>query len=1024
MQSSSGGAAGAREDNNETQLKTMVENSAKLTQTCLHFAGTVNAQITLYNSMKDQMNSAVAFAQKFHVDNKAVEAKHKQLLDQEVDLRQRVEGDLTRSSASEAMASQLLEQKIDLLNRVQSDLVLSQQKESKLDERERDIEDKERSLATNGQEMDKRLDINMKWTEKLDGRRKALEEKERLLIIQSTDIDAKSANLSTDRARIGKLSSLLDSRESSANDREKYIQGETERLNLRQRELDRQTEKIHSEHSQLLNDRSKAQARQQALSEDRRLMDQKAANAKLMKDSSEAMKQTLQDRESKINSKQADLDAVDAKLKELSEALNGRESNIKKWEADLEARARHIKNMSRAQDQTSKEHREQESELKALRLHLEGMENDARKTKQMAMKQEEEAQKVKAYYEARSKAHDDAVLTFQPKMNELLGQQEVTRTEISKLSEQRAILLSRWGENFDTIASLDSLICPRTSTSDSSATKSFEQLQLSAKFHAEITKKTVDGIVKTVLTLRREVAELKAQKENPSSTSNAVVPAKVEPEQRTKWPFFSDVFMYMKASDSESHSARIRKERPACDDAMAATDTCLVLGDGVGEGGESSGSFARSVVKKVTHRFAGLQAGQYKTANFSTLPLMLMSPAWSIYDSDEHARRLKDARASTTLSVASLFPSENGYGISMMEIGDSQMAILTLDPATEDWKCKVLTPPRYFNMDGSNINRPDFPLQINGHSSIASVLKSYPDVHKHVNINTKEMPHGQVIVIVASDGLWDNLVTANSQQKASEDEKKAIIEEVCRASAFEFHGSSTSHMTPVNTRTAMIGRRLSEMAKVRISSGLGKKDDISIIVSEVKLGPIGEINLPSAKKDFKPTQFGEIFCSDQGYPNAFRDGVELHSETQIPGFMTRVCPCIPLAQDPALGGYNTNRLYFGWKDHRCVRSSDKCKFGTMCLNAHGNELRCESFTKYGFCPYPRCKLRHDVPLLEDISEAICAFQKKVKRDDDVVQLEARRRARKKDDVGSSRRPDLCSSPQKTAKHEHKGVSNF
>ena len=975
MPSSSGGAAGAREDPNETQLKTMVENSAKLTQTCSHFAGTVNAQITLYNSMRDQMNAAVAFAQKFHVDNKAAEAKHKQLLEQEVDLRKRVEGDL----------------------------VLSQQKESKLAERERDIEDKERSLATHTQEMDKRHDINMKWTEKLDSRSKALEDKERLLITQSTDLDAKSANLRTDRGRIEELSSLLDSREKSANDREKYLQGESERLLLRQAELDKQTEKIHSEQLRLLNDRSTAQAREQALKEDRRLVDKKAADAKEMADSTEALHKALRDKESKMNQMQTDLDAMDTKLKELSKALSEREASIKETEVDVEARTKHVKNTARAQDQMSKEHREQErrhreqaSELKTLQTHLEGREEDARKTKQAAVEQKEEAQKVKADFEARSKALDDAVRTFQPKMDELLGQQEVTKAEMSKLSEQREVLLLRWGENFDSLASLDPLICSSASTSDSGTTKSFEELQLSAKFHADITKKTVDGIVKTVLALRREVAELKAQNEKLSTASKAAVSVKVESEQCNKLPFFSDVFMYMKASDSESHSARARKERPACDDAMAATDTCLVLGDGVGEGGESSGSFARSVVKKVSGRFANLQAGQYKTANFGTLPLMLMSPSWSIYDSDEHAKQLKDAKASTTLSVASLFPSQTGYGISMVEIGDSQMAVLTLDPATNDWKCKVLTPPRYFHMDRFKINRPDFPLQINGHSSIASVMKAYPDVHKYININTKEMSHGQVIVIVASDGLWDNLGGENSQQKVSEAEKKAIVEGVCRDSAIEFHGSWSSHMTPVNSRTAIIGRRLSEMAKARISSGLGKKDDISIMVSEVKLAPVGEINLPGARKDFKPTPYSEIFCSDQGYPNAFRDGVELHSETQIPGFLTSVCPSIPLAQDPALGGYNTNRLYFGWKDHRCVRSSDKCKFGNFCLNAHGNELRCETFTKYGFCPYPRCKLRHDVPRVEDISEAVCAFQKKVKKDDDVMQLEARRRARKRD----------------------------
>ena len=258
------------------------------------------------------------------------------------------------------------------------------------------------------------------------------------------------------------------------------------------------------------------------------------------------------------------------------------------------------------------------------------------------------------------------------------------------------------------------------------------------------------------------------------------------------------------------------------------------------------------------------------------------------------------------------------------------------------------------------------------YDSVDSVMDKFPDVCSHLTIPWEDDVAPVAVVICGSDGLWDNIGTA--QHPLNEPEKISVIESICSMSdVFSDHSEGAAQER--QTATAVIGGALRDRVAATLASKdprlFKKPDDVSFTVAQITATALDKIDFQ------RPTGYSHVFCHDRVVPDAVRQGMELHKHTRITPFLQGMVRPEPLEAEPAFGNFFTNKYRAGWKDRKCRHKM--CRHGRYCLDAHDGEQRCPGYTKYGFCMRPTCDLLHDAPLNENIGYVLRKFTEKKNR---------------------------------------------
>tara|TARA_Y100000389_G_scaffold200463_1_gene240997 strand:+ start:19561 stop:22404 length:2844 start_codon:yes stop_codon:yes gene_type:complete len=426
-------------------------------------------------------------------------------------------------------------------------------------------------------------------------------------------------------------------------------------------------------------------------------------------------------------------------------------------------------------------------------------------------------------------------------------------------------------------------------------------------------------------------------------------------------------YMFQVASAAKSHSSLVRGEKaPACDDAMAVTDNIAVICDGIGAGGAKSGEVARSVTEKIVTTFSELTEKDYQTMQATQVEKLMTASLDGFLDGLAKKQDKDSIKGSTTMSLICPFKCQDGVLFSHFTVGDSQVAIMVQNPVDNTWMCHFLSEPKYYLYTSMRDNSQNIPLQVGSHHNLSKVVLKGKDVFGTTLVPRALDQMPEVMVIMGSDGLWDNLCLGRG--KFSEADKKTALEGILNHSNDPGRsGWNQGVEDPKLTREAIVGAMLRERTWRVLNSNehQGKMDDISIITLSVG---------PGRWTVYKPKAYDVVFRTPHTPASSIRKGMEIHDGTDFKMFLSKVYWPIDLERRPDLSEFNTNYLFRGLKDMMC-KFDHRCIFRDKCLYGHTNDdKRCLEFTKYGFCTKEHCSELHTVPLMEDAKRIIAEFK--------------------------------------------------
>ena len=476
--------------------------------------------------------------------------------------------------------------------------------------------------------------------------------------------------------RLGKLQQTLTVRESAVKDTE-------ERLGQLQKTLTPRESAVKDTEERLGQLQQNLTARESAVKDtEERLGHLKRAIV--------AREATVQDRESDLAKAQDNLHKAQADLAKKQASLAGldtRAGDLNKRELAQVAIDETNRKTKRAQANKAEKLEKLENELERQKEYNE------EQTKFMAQREEElyrtkinlHGQQMDLDSRLSKLAQDKQAL--QSELDRLAGQREEIEAMQAQLHEQKRVLDRRWGDKADVLAAVDPYLPPDLRSVPSDGKLRFPtatEAQLKKEVH-EAMAKSRDAIVALILSWKEKVDTLQAP---PDVVCLPPPPPPLVPE-------FTETYMFQIASRAMSHSCCVRQGRSPVDDAMAKTATSIVVCDGVGEGGESSGVFARVLVNSVAGHIRQLSPSAYASSDAQSLPQLLREGTHGVISSELQRRHMIENKTSTTLSAVSLFPVKQGFGVSCVEIGDSQICVVVKSRATGGWKCAALTPPRF-----------------------------------------------------------------------------------------------------------------------------------------------------------------------------------------------------------------------------------------------------------------------------------------------------------------------------------------
>lgn len=426
-------------------------------------------------------------------------------------------------------------------------------------------------------------------------------------------------------------------------------------------------------------------------------------------------------------------------------------------------------------------------------------------------------------------------------------------------------------------------------------------------------------------------------------------------------------YMFQVASAAESHSSLVRGDKaPPCDDAMAVTDNVAVICDGIGAGGAKSGEVARSVTEKIVTVFSELSERDYQTMQATQVEKLTTTALDGFLDDIAKKQDQDRVKGSTTMSLVCPLKCKDGVLFSHFTVGDSQIAIMIQNPVDNQWMCRFLSEPKYYSYASPRDITQNIPLQVGSHHNLSRVISKGKDVFGTTLVPRALDQMPEVMVIMGSDGLWDNLCLGRG--KISEADKKRNLEDILNQSNDpEKSGQNQGVDNPRVTREAIVGAMLRERTSRVLNSKehQGKVDDISIITLSVGLG---------RWTAYKPKAYDVVFRTPHAPAASIRKGMEIHDGTDFKRFLSQVYWPIDLERRPDLACFNTNYLFRGLKDMMC-KFDRRCIFRDKCLYGHtGDDKRCLEFTKYGFCTKEDCVELHTVPLMEDAKRIIFEFK--------------------------------------------------
>ncbi|EKX42922.1 hypothetical protein GUITHDRAFT_110971 [Guillardia theta CCMP2712] len=263
---------------------------------------------------------------------------------------------------------------------------------------------------------------------------------------------------------------------------------------------------------------------------------------------------------------------------------------------------------------------------------------------------------------------------------------------------------------------------------------------------------------------------------------------------------FSEAYVSLKGMPGKHMDPRYHGWLPY-DDAFEIKDSLTVLCDGVGEGGYRSGIFARKLVESMA-RPVNMDGDLFEKLEYCIQRMRMPQPS-SYHDILE--------LASSTVVALQLKPGRDSDEIMIdaLELGDSQWALLTLDASRRRARCEYLSPPR-FHSPHDNGKRPPYQAGMDqGH------MRQYRD-RKNEILQRMYARSGDIIV-AGSDGFWENL---GSDDHARRSALETMSEEVLGDFG---HGGFVEGL----------GGRLRERTENRMDRSMGKKDDLTLIVSRM-----------------------------------------------------------------------------------------------------------------------------------------------------------------------------------------------
>ena len=217
-------------------------------------------------------------------------------------------------------------------------------------------------------------------------------------------------------------------------------------------------------------------------------------------------------------------------------------------------------------------------------------------------------------------------------------------------------------------------------------------------------------------------------------------------------------YMFQVASAAESHSSLVRGDKaPPCDDAMAVTDNVAVICDGIGAGGAKSGEVARSVTEKIVTVFSELSERDYQTMQATQVEKLTTTALDGFLDDIAKKQDQDSVKGSTTMSLVCPLKCKDGVLFSHFTVGDSQIAIMIQNPVDNQWMCRFLSEPKYYYYASQRDITQNKPLQVVRNHNLSRLISKVKDVlcTNMVTLALDQMP--EVMVIMGSDGLWDNL---------------------------------------------------------------------------------------------------------------------------------------------------------------------------------------------------------------------------------------------------------------------------
>ena len=269
-----------------------------------------------------------------------------------------------------------------------------------------------------------------------------------------------------------------------------------------------------------------------------------------------------------------------------------------------------------------------------------------------------------------------------------------------------------------------------------------------------------------------------------------------------------------------------------CDDASSESDNFLSVFDGVGACGVWSGKFARQLAIEARRHSKNevclFDKDKELTKDKDNRSITILKSAHR-KSIENLEKRMKEPGASTAvvLSLTSC-PGTSGQKHVLHECvyGDSRWALLR--KKGEGYECAYLSHEMYY---AQRSDRPMTPMQLQSPSQKLHEGSKFYWKFRYV--------YEDDVVIVGSDGLFDNLVIEGSRRKPSDEVLKLELERAMQETCERCKdGCEVCKVMRDEGRIPVlcIGEHLQRVASENMKRTGGKPDDLAITVSRISMG--------------------------------------------------------------------------------------------------------------------------------------------------------------------------------------------